>query len=181
MEKSESIFNRSTSVLLLSQLFLLAGYGAFITTYAPLTTTTLGWSTLEVGIAFSVFGLGSIVLGPWLSHLADLYGRRGIAILSCIPLALFADVLVFAFPRAIIYPVTFLAGAGLTAFTAAWFALLYEAAPDARRGRTFGIVNALSQLGIVVGATIASTAWQNIDIGIAMLTEALRCCWRRWC
>lgn len=169
-ESSESSLNRAAIILLMSQLFLLAGYGSFITTYAPFATKALGWSTLEVGIAFSVFGLGSIALGPWLSHLADRYGRRGMAMVSGVPLALFAAVLVLALPRFVVYPVTFLAGAALTAFTAAWFALLSEFSPTARRGKTFGIVNALSQIGVVAGATTASVIWESVNLGAAMLS-----------
>ena len=70
----------SLAALLAANLALLAAYGGFITTYAPLATTSLGWSIVEVGIAFSFFGLGSILLGPALAHLADRIGRRTIAI-----------------------------------------------------------------------------------------------------
>ena len=168
-----SWLNRSAVVLLVAQLFLLAGYGSFITTYAPFATQILGWSTLDVGILFSVFGLGSIALGPWLSHLADRTGRRRIAALSCLPVALFAVALVIALPWPVLYAVTLVAGGGLTAFTGAWFALLTEAAPGARRGRTFGIVNALSQLGVVAGATMASTIWESAGLGAALLSAAV--------
>ncbi len=159
---------RSVVVLILAQLFLLAGYGAFITTYAPLATANLGWSTPEVGIVFSFFGAGSIALGPWLSHLADRVGRRRVAVLSVVPVALFGFSLVVALPRLMLYGVTFVAGGGLTAFTAAWYALLGSASPGVRRGRTFGIANAVSQLGVVIGATLASEIWQSVGLSAAM-------------
>ncbi|MGH2375147.1 MAG: MFS transporter [bacterium] len=164
------LFNRPAIILLIAQFCLLAGYGGFITTYAPLATTVLGWSTLEVGIVFSFFGAGSIVLGPWLSHLADRIGRPLIGALACIPIALFGLGLVLALPRLVLYAITFAAGGGLTAFTAAWFALLAEAAPSARRGRTFGVISAASNLGTVVGAMTASAIWQRVNLSAAMLS-----------
>ena len=65
----------------------------------PMATTRLGWSIVEVGIAFSFFGAGSIVLGPWLAHMADRVGRRPIAVLAPIPLAGFAVGLVTGLPQ----------------------------------------------------------------------------------
>lgn len=171
--ESAPFLNRPVVVLLVAQFCLLAGYGGFITTYAPLATTVLGWSTLEVGVIFSVFGAGSIVLGPWLSHLADRVGRRLIAALSCIPIALFGLGLVLALPRPVLYAVTFAAGGGLTAFTGAWYALLTGASPNARRGRTFGAVSAASNLGTVAGAMAASGIWQRDGLSAAMLSVSV--------
>jgi MFS family permease len=156
------------AVLLLSQALLLAGYGAFVTTYAPLATTVLGWSTAEVGIVFSIFGAGSILLGPPLSGLADRTGHRRVASLACLPVTLFGVTLVLGFPRPVLYAVTFLAGGSITAYGAAWFAMLARVSPVARRGRTFGVVSAGSNLGMVFGAMTASAIWQR-----AGLREAL--------
>ena len=168
--RETATLNRATIVLLAAQLALLAGYGAIITTYAPLATTVLGWTTLEIGIAFSILGAGSILLGPYLAHLADRVGRQPIAVAACAPLVLFGITLAIALPREVIYVIVFLAGAGLTAFNAAWFALLAEASAMSRRGRTFGIVNAVAQLGTVAGALIASVIWQSIGIVPAMVS-----------
>lgn len=165
-----SLFNRSTIILLIAQFCLLAGYGGFITTYAPLATQVLGWSTLEVGLIFSVFGVGSIVLGPWLSHQADRMGRPLVAALSCIPIALFAAGLVWALPRPVLYAITLVAGGGLTGFTASWYALLADTSPNARLGRTFGIISAGSNLGTVVGAMAASAIWERMNLSAAMLS-----------
>ena len=87
------------AALLVANLALLASYGGFITTYAPLATTRLGWSIVEVGIAFSFFGAGSILLGPALAHLADRIGRRPVAILAPIAVAAFGLGLVIGLPH----------------------------------------------------------------------------------
>jgi MFS family permease len=160
-------------VLLAANFGLMAGYGGFITTYAPLATGRLGWTTLDVGIAFSFLGAGSIVLGPVLAHLADRFGRRRVAVVSAIPIAAFGAALVAGLPRPVVYGVTFLAGGGLTAFSSAWYALLADASDERRRGRIFGVVSAISNGGIVVGAMIAAQLWERIDIGAGMLGSSV--------
>jgi len=65
--------------------------------------------------------------------------------------------------------ITFIAGGGLTAFTASWFALLNEASPEGRKGRTFGFVSALSNLGMVAGAMGASAVWQLFGLPFGLL------------
>jgi MFS family permease len=168
-----SALGRPVLVLLVAQLCLLAGYGGFITTYAPLATEVLGWSTFEVGVAFSIFGLGSVTIGPWLSHLADLTGRRNVAALALLPVAFFGAGMVLGLPRVVLYAIMFAAGGGLTAFSGAWFALLTEASPAARRGRTFGAVSAASNLGTVAGAMMASTLWGLAGLRVAMLSASV--------
>lgn len=168
---TSAILSRGALVLLMSQISLMATYGFIITTFAPLATQQLGWSTIEIGVGFSVLGAGSIILGPWLAHLADRLGRRRIGFLGCLPMAFFAIVLVVPTPQLLRYALFFVAGGGMTAYTAAWFALLAETAPAARRGRTFGIVNALSQSGVIIGSMLASLIWERSGLALAMLAS----------
>ena len=164
---------RALGTLLVANIAILASYGAFITTYGPMATTRLGWSIVEVGIAFSFFGGGSIVLGPWLAHMADRVGRRPIAALAPIPLAGFAIGLVASLPQPAVFALAFVAGGGLTAFSAAWFALLADTAGEQRLSRTFGIISAGSTIGIVIGALGAAELWARVDIAAGMLLGAL--------
>ena len=64
------------------------------------------------------------------------------------------------------------AGGGLAAAQSSWFALLTLATDGGRRGRSFGLVTALSNLGVVVGATLASEIWQDVGIDRALLVAA---------
>jgi MFS family permease len=82
---------------------------------------------------------------------------------------LFGITLVLGLPRPVLYAVTFLAGASITAYSAAWFAMLARVAPVARRGRTFGVVSAGSNLGMVFGAMTASGIWQRAGLREALL------------
>jgi MFS family permease len=166
---SEAVDLRPLAILLLANLALLASYGGFITTYATLATERLGWTLVDVGIAFSFFGAGSILLGPWLAHLADRIGRRRVATLAPLALVGFGAGLVIGLPQPAIYALAVIAGGGLTAFSAAWYALLADAAGPHRMGRVFGIVNAASTIGIVIGSVTAAELWTRIDVSAGML------------
>jgi MFS family permease len=161
-------------VLFLVQLAFQAAFGAFITTYAPFADERLGWSTAEIGLVFSLFGLGSVLLGPFLARLADRYGRRLFGIVGCALIFPFAIVYVAELPRPVLYLVTVIGGAGVTTLEASWFALLSEATDGGRRGRAFGTVVALSSLGIVIGSTLASQLWERTgDVGLGMLCTSV--------
>jgi MFS family permease len=166
---SEAVDLRPLAILLLANLALLASYGGFITTYATLATERLGWTLVDVGIAFSFFGAGSILLGPWLAHLADRIGRRRVATLAPLALVGFGAGLVIGLPQPAVYALAVIAGGGLTAFSAAWYALLADAAGPHRMGRVFGIVNAASTIGIVIGSVTAAELWTRIDVSAGML------------
>lgn len=163
-----SAFNRSVVVLLVANTLLLSTFGAFITTFAPYATSAFSWSTAEVGIVFSIFAIGSLAAAP-LGAVADRRGRRLVGTYATIPVLFFALSLVFALPRPVIYLAALGAGAGISTFGACWFALLTEASPEARRGRTFGIVNAISTLGVVIGANGAALLWELYDIRFALV------------
>ncbi len=163
------VWNRTVFVLLAGNLLLLIGFGGWITSYAPFVTTRLGWSTFDVGIIFTIFGIGDITLGPWLGHLADRTGRRRMAVLSSIPIFLFGFIVFFGLPKPFFYAISFVTGAALTAYNASWFALLTNAVPAARRGRVFGVVSAVAQAGTVIGALGATAIWQLTDVGGGLL------------
>jgi MFS transporter, DHA1 family, multidrug resistance protein len=166
---AERIPYRALGMLLAANIAIMASYGAFITTYAPMATERLGWTTLDVGVAFSFLGAGSILFGPWLGHLADRRGRRVVGAVSTVPIAAFSVALVAGLPHVAAYALAVVAGAGLTGYNASWFALLADAAGSARRGRTFGIVSGVSNAGIVVGALTAAELWARIDVAAGQI------------
>ncbi len=154
-----------------------AGYGGWITTYSPLATTRLGIPVVQVALIFAAFGIGAIVIGPWLAGLADRRGRRGmVAIGSMFVLGHIATLIVAA-PLPVVFGTAVIAGGGLAAAQASWFALLSVATDGARRGRSFGMVTALSNLGVIIGASLAAAAWEAVGItagmGVAMVCFAL--------
>jgi len=152
-----------------------ASYGSWITTFGPFSTQVLGLPQVFVQLFFAPFGLGAIVLGPLLARRADRTGRRrmiavGTALVLTNTVALLAGADV-----ALLYATALLAGGGLAAAQSSWFALLAVATDSGRRGRSFGLVSALSNLGVIAGASIASTAWAvtGLQGGIVSATAFL--------
>jgi len=166
------VWNRTIFILLAGNLLLLIGFGGWITSYAPFVTTRLGWSTFDVGIIFTIFGIGDITLGPWLGHLADRTGRRRMAVIASFPIFLFGFIVFFGLPKPFFYAISFVTGAALTAYNASWFALLTNAVPAARRGRVFGVVSAVAQTGTVIGALGATAIWQLTDVGGGLILSS---------
>ena len=150
-----------------------ASYGSWITTFGPFSKDVLGLPQVFVQLFFAPFGLGAIVLGPILARLADRAGRRrmvafGTALVLTNTLSLLAGANV-----ALLYATAFLAGGGLAAAQSSWFALLAVATDSGQRGRSFGLVSALSNLGIIAGASIASSAWSTIGLGGGMVSASV--------
>ena len=167
--RSAPLFDRSLLILFISNFLISTGFGGWITSYAPFATERLGWTTFEVGILFTIFAIGDITLGPWIGRLADRTGRKRVAVAAGFPVALFGIAPVLGFPRLLLYATAYLAGTGLTAFFSSWFALITIAVPAQRRGRVFGVVSALGNIGTVVGALGAAAIWQAADLGIALV------------
>jgi predicted MFS family arabinose efflux permease len=91
------------------------------------------------------------------------------AVLGCLPVVILPVVMILPVPRPLIWAATIVAGGGLVAFESSWFALLAAATDEGRRGRVFGTVTALSNLGVAVGAIAAALVWELIDIRVALL------------
>lgn len=151
-----------------------AAYGGWITTFAPYSTQVLGLEASLVALFFVPFGLGAITLGPALARIADQRtGRRRMVALGTALVFVNVASLVAAAPVIVIYGTAILAGGGLTAAQASWFALLGVATDGGRRGRSFGLVSALSNLGVIAGAVVASQAWERFGLREGVLSSGV--------
>ena len=146
-----------------------AAYGGWITTFGPYARDELGLPVSQVALIFACFGLGSIVLGPWLSRRADRSGRRRMVAIGSALILLNLVAMIVKAPAAVVFATAVIGGGGLAAAQASWFALLTMATDGGRRGRSFGLVTALTNLGVIAGATLASEIWQQIGIDEALL------------
>jgi MFS transporter, DHA1 family, multidrug resistance protein len=149
-----------------------ASYGSWITTFGPFSTQVLGLPQVFVQVFFVPFGLGAILLGPVLARLADRTGRRRMVALGSAMVLSNTVALIVGAPVAVLYASAVLAGGGLAAASSAWFALLAVATDSGRRGRSFGVVSALSNLGIIAGASVASTAWSVVGLREGVISAA---------
>ncbi|HEX5590777.1 MAG TPA: MFS transporter [Candidatus Limnocylindrales bacterium] len=163
---------RPLGTLALWNLGFSAAYGGWITTFGPYAEGRLGLPVNQVTWIFGMFGLGSIFLGPWLSRFADQTGRRRMVAFGTLLVLGNLASMILQLPVVVIYATAVVAGGGLAAANASWFALLTVATDGGRRGRSFGLVTALSNLGVVAGATLASEIWQGAGIDEALLVAA---------
>lgn len=150
-----------------------AAYGGWITTFAPYSTSVLGLAPSYVALFFVPFGAGAIVLGPFLARVADRTGRRRMVALGTAMVILNIAALIASAPVELIYGTAVVTGGGLAAAQASWFALLGVATDGGRRGRSFGLVSALSNLGVIAGAAVASTAWSLVGLREGLITSAV--------
>jgi MFS family permease len=164
---------RGLVVLLFANLAFVAGYGSFITTFAPFASSSLGWSATETGIAFSLFALGNVVGAPMLGAAADRWGRRLVGALSAIPIVAFAVALVVPAPNGLLDLLAFAAGAGVAGFTASWYTLLSVATGGPGGGRAFGAVAGIASLGVIVGAELAGFLWESVGIQAGMVVTVV--------
>ncbi|HZM72372.1 MAG TPA: MFS transporter [Candidatus Polarisedimenticolia bacterium] len=171
VSRSRAEMVRALGPLLLVNLGLSGTYGAWITTYGVYATTQLGWPAGDVAWVFAYFGVGSIILGPYFSRLADQRGRRRFAALGLSFVLGWAGLLLLGLPQAVLFPVAIFAGGGLTVSQASWFALLGEATGGGRRGRSFGLITALSNLGIVAGAFASTSVWNRFGVHAGLATS----------
>jgi MFS family permease len=150
-----------------------AAYGSWITTFGPYSKDVLGLPQVFVQVFFAPFGLGAIVLGPILARLADRTGRRRMIAIGTVLLLSNIVALIVGTPELVLYATAIVAGGGLAAAQSSWFALLAVATDGGRRNRSFGLVSALSNLGVIAGAGAASAAWSTIGLREGMVSAAV--------
>jgi len=150
-----------------------AAYGGWITTFGPYSTANLGMSPGGVSLIFAAFGVGSILLGPPLARIADRSGRRRMVGFGTVLVFLFFVAALVRLPQPLIYLTAAVSGGGLAAAQSSWFALLSVATDGARRGRSFGFVTALSNLGVIVGASLASQVWERVGLAEGLATASI--------
>ncbi|MEO8208780.1 MAG: MFS transporter [Chloroflexota bacterium] len=149
-----------------------AAYGGWITTFGPYAKDELGLPLNQVTLIFAMFGLGAIFIGPWLSRVADRRGQRGMVAFGSMLVLLNLIAMIIHAPVLVVFGSAIAGGGGLAAAQSSWFALLTVATDGGRSGRSFGLVTALSNLGVVAGALLASEIWQQVGIDQALVVAA---------
>jgi len=134
----------------------------------------LGGTPLLVGFAIAAYSLANLAFDPIGGALADRFGRRRVVMVSLIisPSAIAIYALADSLPLFLL--ARLIHGASGGALAAALFALLGDAAPVGRRGRTLGRAGALIGIAAVVGpasaAIISAVAGATmVFLGVAVL------------
>ncbi|MFM2097920.1 MAG: hypothetical protein RIT06_548 [Chloroflexota bacterium] len=134
----------------------------------------LGGTPLLVGFAIAAYSLANLAFDPIGGALADRFGRRRVVMVSLMisPAAIAIYALADSLPLFLL--ARLIHGASGGALAAALFALLGDAAPVGRRGRTLGRAGALIGIAAVVGpasaAIISAVAGATmVFLGVAVL------------
>lgn len=172
---AETVLPKSKlTLLLVAQFLVLAAYGGVFTIYPLFAVQQMGWSVLAVGLLVSAFGCGAILVGPRLARLADRTSRAAVGTCCLWAVALWLALTLGLAPRAVIFALGFAAGGAFAAYNGAWYALLTASVPPAMQTKVLAVVLAVSQLGVVAGATASSAAWQvwGIVVGLMVVVAA---------
>jgi len=134
--KPDSIWSQTFALLCLTQLLGYA-HNALLTPTLPLYITQLGGSPLTVGFVLAAFAVTSVLLRPFIGHMADRRNEAGVLAFGCALLA--ASLLWFLIPSvAAALPANALRGIGWAALNTGGYALLATIAPALRRAEASG-------------------------------------------
>ncbi len=145
--KPDSIWSQTFALLCVTQLLGYA-HNALLTPTIPLYITQLGGSPLTVGLVLAAFAVTSVLLRPFIGHMADTRNEAGVLAFGCAVLG--ASLSLFLIPTvAATLPANALRGVGWAALNTGGYALLAMIAPVRRRAEFSGYYS-----GVQGGANI---------------------------
>jgi MFS family permease len=161
------------SILILGFVGFVTAFGAHIVAVnLPVYAEQVGVGVAIIGLLIAIYDLAEIVAKPLFGALAD---RRGMK------QTMLADILVFTM-ASLAYPwidprflvlIRFVQGVGAAAFSAVSLALVGAYAPH-RRGRAYGLYNAIKGTGYVVSPVIGGAiVWKSHFGAIFLATAAV--------
>jgi len=129
--------------------------GGFNFTMLPSYASTIGLSTMEVGLLYLVYGGTMAVSNVYFGRQADRGKRKRLIIISCLLGTISFALLIFA--GGLLQALILLAalGLGMGVGNPAAAALIADTTCADRRGEIFGIFNTARMTGVVIGPLIA--------------------------
>ena len=139
------------------------GLGVFMTFLPLLATQVVGVEATEVGVLFTIRGLGTMVLGIPMGMLADRKGKRTFMILGLLvsAAAMAGMAFVESFPWLIVFVIT--SSLGLAMFSPAALGLLSDSVSLQRQSTAMGIYGGLCEnTGIIAGSALGGFVWSAL-------------------
>lgn len=136
------------------------GLGALMTFLPLLATQVVGVTATQVGILFTIRGLGVMVLGIPIGMLADRTGKKTFMILGLLVSG--ATMAGMAFTESFPWLIVLVAAnsLGLTMFSPAALGLISESVPLERQSTAMGIYGGICEnTGIIAGASLGGFVW----------------------
>lgn len=136
------------------------GLGILMTFLPLLATQVVGVTATEVGILFTIRGLGTMVLGIPMGMLADRKGKKTFMILGLLVSGASMAGMAFteSFPWLIVFIIT--GSLGVMMFSPAALGLLSASVPLQRQSTVMGIYGGVCEnIGIIAGASLGGFVW----------------------
>jgi predicted MFS family arabinose efflux permease len=142
--------------------FVSAGFVGFILYLGSWLTSRFGLSTGEIGLAFVLMGVASLIGAAAGGSLSDKFGKRGLSILSTVMLA----AMLFLIPKlgwGILLLISLLFMSLVFAFRQGPLqALATELVPRGGRGSLIAMRNIASQIGIAVSSVVSGLLYDQL-------------------
>ena len=138
------------------------GRGAVMTFLPLLATQVVGVAATEVGILFTIGGLGSLVLAIPMGMLADRKGKRTFMIFGLLVSAVAMAGMAFteSFPWLIVFVI--INSLGMAMFSPAALGLLSTSIPLQRQSTAMGVYGGVCEnTGIIAGASLGGFIWST--------------------
>jgi MFS family permease len=160
---NQGISYRRFSVQCLVTSLHFLGLGVTIAFLPLLATQVIGVAATEVGILFTIRGLGAMVLGIPMGMLADRIGKRRFMILGLLVTAGAMTGTAYAPSYAWLIVFTIISSLGLTMFSPAALGLLSDSIPLNRQSTAMGIYGGVCEnTGIIAGSAIGGFVWATL-------------------
>jgi len=133
----------------------------------------LNWSSSQLGMVMSVYGV-AMMLGEFgLGHLSDRFGRTPVLVIGLVFFAMQYVGLVFFSSFAWIALIFLLSGLGNALFDPALNAYLLDITPPSQEGRVMGFKNTAGSLGNVMGPAMIVLVSSHIPSRMVFLCSAV--------
>ncbi|MBA9084963.1 DHA1 family quinolone resistance protein-like MFS transporter [Fontibacillus solani] len=182
LEKNK--FNKQLFLYSTVHFLELSAYAIFLTYFSVYAKYKLGWSELDISLAFTVVGVSTFVSAPFVGKLSDVLKDR---LLLCIAGLFFimVEICFFLFfaDKWIIYSGMLIGGIGGACYLDSFYSHIGDVIPIENRSAFMGNLVSLSELGSIISPIIAGILIEyfNIDapfyynlmlVGLAMLIQA---------
>ncbi len=139
----------------------------------PLYVEEIGGGDAEVGLATTTFALAAIAARPLMGRLADTWGRKPILLIGAGAFALAPLSYMLARSVPALLAARTLHGAGIAAFTTAYFALVADVTPRARWGEAIGVAGIAPSISLILASPLGTGLIQRTSFPIVFLGAAL--------
>lgn len=139
----------------------------------PLYIEKIGGQASEVGLAMGSFAIASIITRPYMGRLADTWGRKPTLLVGAIMFILGPLSYIVARSVPLLLAARMFHGIGIAAFTSAYFALIADVTPAARRGEALGVGGVAPFVSMIVASPLGTSLIGRVSFPVIFLGAAL--------